>query len=106
MKGKIIVSTFIVLFTMMGVYSQTTPYEGGVDLNLHHGFEQHRISLFEALLEAHGGAELEGHVAGVHWVEAAIDEDTLDIHSTGSHKSPISSSMMFRVLMALVSMEV
>lgn len=27
MKGKIIVSTFIVLFTMMGVYSQTTPYE-------------------------------------------------------------------------------
>jgi len=27
MKSKIIVSVFIVLFTMMGVYSQTTPYE-------------------------------------------------------------------------------
>ena len=27
MKGKIIVSAFIVLFTMVGVYSQTTPYE-------------------------------------------------------------------------------
>ena len=41
---------------------------GRVDLDLHHRFKQHRAGFHEGLLEAHLGAELEGHVAGVDGV--------------------------------------
>src|SRR6266508_6821278 len=53
---------------------------GHHDLHVHHGLEQHGLGSAAHVLEAHGGGDLESHLARIHVVVAAVGERHADVH--------------------------
>src|SRR5262249_18534938 len=53
---------------------------GGDDHHFHDWFQQHRVGLFDAVLEAHRTGDAKGHFAGVYFVETAVVQLRLDVH--------------------------
>src|SRR5690606_5215752 len=51
-----------------------------LDLAAHHRLEQHRTGLLRRLLERHRAGDLEGDLARVDLVEAAVEELDPDVH--------------------------
>ena len=47
---------------------------GNFNFDFHHRLKQHRIALFDAVLESHGAGDLERHLGGVDVVVLAVDQ--------------------------------
>ena len=68
----------------------TSPmYSSGTDhLHVHDGFQKNGIGLQNALLEGHGGGDLEGDFRGVHLVGLPVVELHLQVHHRVSGQNP------------------